>query len=369
MKQALIEASAPRKILIVRLGALGDVVHVLPAFDALRAAFPGARIRWAVESACGSLVRALPGLEGVHVLQRKEWTSGLKNPSAWLSVGKAASTAVRDLQRESFDLALDFQGNLRSAVVAYLSGAAARVGFARGADKEGGHLFYTETVAPPSGVLHKVEKNLALLGALGIRPEISPPRLPLPLQGEEKILPALEGLRRPVLVLHAGVSAFGALKAYPPAQLAQAARVAAARTGGTVLFTFGPGEKAAAEALAREAGPAARPAPETRSLPELAAVFRFADAACGADTGPIQLAAAVGAPVVALFGPKDPAIYRPLGPRACAIVTADRSLRCIPCNGRRCRIARPDGFSPCMASIPPGDVAEALVRAVEDVRT
>jgi ADP-heptose:LPS heptosyltransferase len=355
---------APRKILIVRLGALGDVVHVLPALDALRAALPGAELHWAVETACASLVKALPALAGAHVLPRKEWAAGLASPASWLSIGKSAARAVRALRRERFDLALDFQGNLRSGVVSYLSSAASRLGFAKGADKEGSHLFYTEAVSPPAGRLHKAEKNLALLVPLGIRAPLAAPRLPDPLPGGDAARDALTGLRRPILAFHPGVSAFGALKAYPPALLARAAREAAERAGGTVLFTFGPGEWAAAEALAREAGPSARPAPETRSLPELAAVFRAADAVCGADTGPVQLAAAAGAAVVALFGPKDPAVYRPLGDRVSVLTASDPALPCVPCNGRRCRIAREDGFSPCMAAIPPSEVSAAVLRAL-----
>ena len=167
-----------QRILIVRLGALGDVVHVLPALGALRRALPGARIHWAVETAAASLLEGHPDLEAVHVIPRKEWSASLLRPACWADLLKSAEGVFRRLRAPGFDAALDFQGNLRSAVVSVLSGAPVRIGFGKGANKENSHLVYTHRVVPPPG-LHKAEKNLRLLQVLSVDGSSPPPpRLP-----------------------------------------------------------------------------------------------------------------------------------------------------------------------------------------------
>jgi lipopolysaccharide heptosyltransferase I len=359
-----VEPANFEKILIVRLGALGDVVHVLPALKALRRACPGARIHWAVETACASLLQGHPDLEAVHVIPRKEWSRSLRNPASWASVLKGAEGVFKTLRRAGFDLAVDFQGNLRSAVVTALSGAPVRLGFGRGANKENSQIFYTIRVVPENGGLHKVEKNLALLEALGIdTAQAGPPALQgAPLSAEAR--DAVAALPRPRLAIHPGVSRFGALKAYPPARFARVARDFIARTGGSVLVSFGPGEEEEAESVAREAGPGTRPAPACGSLAALITLYRSADVFCGVDTGPTQLAGAAGLPVVALFGPKDPRIYRPRGEAVRVLSAPPESLDCIPCNGRRCPKADAGGFSPCMTALEPDAVLEAILDAL-----
>jgi len=359
-----VDPATLERILIVRLGALGDVVHVLPALEALRRALPRARIHWAVETASASLLEGHPDLEGIHVIPRKEWHRSFRRPASWADILKSAEGVFRKLRANAFDLALDFQGNLRSAIVSVLSGAPVRVGFGKGANKEYSHLFYTHRVVPADARLHKAAKNLRLLEALGVSADVLPaPRLPdagLP----DSVRETLAECTRPLVVIHAGVSPFGALKAYPTRAFAKVGRLFSEGTGGSVLFSYGPGEKEGAEALARESGPRARPAPECRTLPELAALLREADAFLGVDTGPTQLAGAARVPVVALFGPKDPVVYRPLGERVRVLASRDPGLDCIPCNGRSCPRADEQGFSPCMTALDPEEVVGALLEAV-----
>jgi ADP-heptose:LPS heptosyltransferase len=106
-------------------------------------------------------------------------------------------------------------------------------------------------------------------------------------------------------------------------------------------------------------------APESGSLIDLIGLFREADAVVGVDTGPIQLAGALGRPVVALYGPKDPAIYRPFGDRVEVLTSEDPSLDCIPCNGRRCNIEDENGFSPCMTAIRPETIAKTVLELLK----
>jgi lipopolysaccharide heptosyltransferase I len=359
-----VEPESLQRILIVRLGALGDVVHVLPALAALSGRFPEARIHWAVETASASLLTGHPQLDGVHVVPRKEWSRKLARPDRWAGIGAEAGRILRDLREARFDLAVDFQSNLRSALVTFLSGARMRLGFGKGAGKENSHLFYTHKVVPEDDRLHKVEKNLSLLRPLGdFRAERPPPALPSPPSGKA-VAEALADLPRPLVAVHAGVSRFGALKAYPLPSFTEACREIAAATGGSVVLTYGPAEKEDAERTAREAGAGVRPAPESGSLRDLVSLFREVDVVVGVDTGPVQLAGAAGRPVVALYGPKDPGIYRPLGDRVEVVVSEDASLSCVPCNGRRCPLEDGEGFSPCMTSIPPSRVVEAVRRVL-----
>ncbi|MHC5079677.1 MAG: glycosyltransferase family 9 protein [Planctomycetota bacterium] len=349
-----------QNILIVRLGALGDVVHVLPALAVLREKLPESRIHWAVETASSTLLKGHPHLDHVHVIPRKEWSRALLQPFRWPGIGREVAGQVKTLRQNRIDLAIDFQGNLRSAVVAFLSGAPVRVGFEKGANKENSHVFYSHRVTPLDPRLHKVDKNLSLLHALGFHVSKAP-QATLPAgEEDEAIRRDLAGMTRPLVAIHPFVSRFGALKAYPSPSFVAVAKAVAKQSGGTVLLTFGPGEREAAERMAQEAGVVL--APESGSLRGLIALFRAVDAVCGVDTGPTQLAGAAGSPVAALFGPKDPEIYKPVGERVEVVTAQDASLACIPCNGRRCPNADESGFSPCMTAIPPEAVVKAILR-------
>jgi lipopolysaccharide heptosyltransferase I len=364
MESSSLDPGSLERILIVRLGALGDVVHVLPALSALSETLPSASIDWVVETASSSLLRGHPQIDTLHVLPRKEWSRNLGKPGRWIGIGVQARRILRDLRGAKYDLAVDFQGNLRSGVVTFLSGARARLGFGKGASKENSHLFYTHKVVPDREDLHKVDKNLALLAPLGRRPDPIPAAVLPDAPGGESMEKALSDLPRPVVAVHPGVSRFGALKAYPLRSFSALCRELVSGTGGSVILTYGPGEREDAEAVALEAGPSVRPATESGSLLDLVETFRRVDAVVGVDTGPTQLAGVTGKPVVALYGPKDPVIYRPVGDRVEVVVSDDPALDCIPCNGRRCPIEDTDGFSPCMTSIDPARVARVVMMAL-----
>jgi ADP-heptose:LPS heptosyltransferase len=190
---------------------------------------------------------------------------------------------LRDVQA---DVALDFQGNIKGAMHAWLSGAPRRIGFARGHCYEGAHRFATETVTPPSPRIPRAEKFLSLLGPLGVKdpaPRALPPLPPRRIEG-------------PYVLLHPGTSAHGAEKRWAPDRWTDLAR----RIKLPVYFSAGPDEGDFGERTVRPS-----------SLLELAALARDAKLFVGCDSGPLHLAAAVGTRCVGLYGPKDPAIYGP----------------------------------------------------------
>jgi lipopolysaccharide heptosyltransferase I len=344
-----------RRILIVRLSALGDVVHVLPLLDALRCARPDAHIGWLVEESAASLLEGHPQIDRLWVARRRE-------AEALLRRGRLAGAAghlvhlVRDLRRARYELTIDAQCNLRSALLARASGAPRRIGFAPPYAKEKAHWLATDLVDMSNEKQLKVVRNLELLRPLGI--EVRGARAVLPITpGARASAQALfSGLgRRPIVALHPGVSGFGAFKGWAPERFAELAWRLHAEHGAHCLVTWGPGERPLAEQVVRDAKEAASLAPATPSLLELAALYDRCAAVVGGDTGPVHMAAAMGIPVVALYGPKDPAIYAPWDARTgSAARTVWKNVHCSPCGLRRC-----DDVI-CMPAIAVEDVTAAV---------
>jgi len=330
--------TAPPRILIVRLSALGDVVHALPVLPPLRAAHPRARIDWVVEDRAAAVLAGRPEIDRVVVFPRR----ALKGrPLARMT---RAAAFLEDLRAERYDAALDLQGNLKSGVIARLSGARIRYGLDASVAREGNHLFTTRRLRPPASCRHRVERNLAVVGAFLGRPASwSDPGLPASPSAAEVARRLLESAGvapgTTYVVLHPGTSAFGAFKRWPPARFADLARTLAAG-GRAVVVTAPPGEEDLARAVVAGAGRGTCLV-ETPGLDVLGEVLRGASHVVGADTGPLHLAALAGIPVVGLFGPKDPAVYGPWGRRAdgtpglLPVVHRD-DVACRPCRLRAC---------------------------------
>lgn len=355
--------SGPR-ILIIRLSALGDVVHALPSLARLRDALPEATIGWAVEDRAASLLQGHPQVDRLHVIPRGAWANLVKKDP--LAVLRGLRRQARELRAERYDVTLDFQSNTRSAALAWLSGAPRRIGQPRPFAKEAARLFATESPPPVSKTVHKIERNLQLLLPLGITGPAPRPVIPEPEALGAAADAVVAGGRRPLVVIHPGVSVFGALKAWPEERFAAlGARLAAG--GARVLFAWGG---AAEERLARSlaaGAPGTEVAPKTAGILGFAALLRRADLVVGVDSGPLHLAAAVGAPVLGLYGPKHPQTYGPFWSPS-EVVRA--GLECSPCRHRRCprEDARPVEsvmgalkISPCMDRLEV-DVALAAAR-------
>ena len=244
---------------------------------------------------------------------------------------------MRALRRSRYDVALDFQGLWKSAAWARLAGARRVLGYDRHWRREGASvLLVPERVTPPPSLAHVIDKNLALLRALGI--EAAGARtFPLPpLERQSAAVGA--GLRQlainnddsdALVVLNPGGGWSG--KLWPAARFGELARALRLR-GFRALVTWGPGEEDLAErVVAASDGAAVRCFPTT--LLELGALARRARLFVAADTGPLHLACALGAPVVALFGPTDPARN---GPFADDDLVVSRRPACFPCHRRRC---------------------------------
>jgi len=314
-------ARAPR-ILVVRLGSMGDIIHTLPAVTTLRACLPDAAIGWAVEQRWTSLLStdaaidaprspAKPLVDLVHIVDTLAWRSSLLSDETWREI----RGSLAELRSLSYDFAIDFQGAWKSAIVALLSRAPQRIGFLQPREKPA-TLFYTHPVAA-TGV-HIVERNASLVESLcgtGLLPVKSAVNFPLPVD------PAAEGAVDNQL-RELGIHTFALInpgagwgaKCWPAERYAEVARALAVH-GLRALVNFGPGEEQLAhevENLANVGGNLIATA-LSPSLVDLIALSRRARLCIGGDTGPVHLAAALGVPVVALYGPTDPARTGPVG--------------------------------------------------------
>ena len=341
-----------RNILFVRLSAIGDVVNCLPALRLFKKHYPDAHVTWAAEQPSASLLKGDPDIDEVFVVKRREWTYGLVNPANIIGM----TAGFRYLRSRRFDVTLDFQGNLRSGVVTIASGARVRVGFTTGRVKEHSHVFCTKHVYLPRAGMHRIRKNLVLLTALGIEPEEMPAGLKV---GEDEAGQAGEFLHEKIpdgkklIIIHPGVSKFGAFKQWSPEGFGEIAGRLAQADNRAVVISWGPGEKELAEKIVDLSGGKALLGPEPHGLRELAYLLGESSMFVGGDTGPLHIAAAVGTPVVAIFGPKDPDTY---GPAGSGHQIVRREIECSPCILRTC----PD--PKCMRLITADEVYEACMK-------
>jgi ADP-heptose:LPS heptosyltransferase len=349
----------------VRLSALGDVLHALPVLSGLRALLPDARIDWAVEDRAAELLRDRSDLDAVRIFPRRALGAAVRGLPDPVALWRSARPFVRELRAAAYDVALDLQGNLKSGAVTRVSGAALRFGLAAPDAREGNRLFTQRRAAPPPEARHRVERNLALAGALlGRSVPYVPPGFPVSEADRRRAAGVLAAAGLPArgyVALHPGTSAFGAFKRWPAERFGAVARALTA-AGRPVAVTHAPGEEALAARVLAASGPGPRSV-AAPSLPALAEILRQAAFFAAADTGPLHLAALVGTPLVGLFGPKDPEVYGPYGLRADGTpgllpVLTQEHVACRPCGLRRCA----DPL--CMRMLAPERVCAAVLHAL-----
>jgi lipopolysaccharide heptosyltransferase I len=335
------------RFLLVRLGALGDIVHAIPVAAALRRAYPAARIDWLVSAKHGEI------LDLVGVIDRRL----VVNDRGGAQGGSSLWRAVAELRRGQYDVAVDLQGLLKSAMLARASGARRVVGLSRAYVREPlARLFYTQTFDPgchglydPDEHRHIVEINLGLLAPLGITHASA--EFPIE-RGDPRVADAVRrdvGGRYAVLNPGAGWPN----KRWPPERFGGIAEHLLSRHGMPSVVLWGPGEEALAGRVVASARGAARLAPQT-TVSALVELLRGAALMVSGDTGPTHIAAAVGTPLVALFGPTRALQNGPLAPDDIAI---SRFETCACQRLRRCRRQ-----SMCLLEVEVPEVAGAIDR-------
>jgi heptosyltransferase-1 len=347
-----------KRICIVRLGGLGDVINTLPALDAVRAACPDARIAWLVEAAWRDVLPGAARLDDVISVPKREWLTKLRGLDDLTKLPVEVARFARDLRARKFDLVIDFHGNLRSGVAAFTTGAKTRVGYAPAFCKEFNYLFTNEHHAVGDGRIHRIDRALALAEAIGAERVTDTPKMDVREDALEFARTAFDEAdltTRPVVAIHPGTSRFGAYKRWPVESYNQIVR-ALDHHGFASLITWGPDEYEMVVAAA--AGTHAVVAPRTRSVADLAALLSLCDAFIGADTGPGLVAAAVDTPPVSIFGPKDPVVYAPRHARARVV---ELPMACRPCRKRTC------DDPTCVLHITVGQVADAALALLSEM--
>jgi lipopolysaccharide heptosyltransferase I len=339
----------PSRILILRTSALGDVVHCLPVLAALRRHLPAARLGWVVEEAMAPLLAGHPDLDLVLTVRLRPWR---RRPLGGGTPGEVVRF-LRRLRGFGADTALDLMGNHKAGILARLSGARRRIGPARPWRREPESAVWIDEPVPlPDDAHHAVDRALAVAAALGL-PRHEPADFggaKLFAGGEPPGTAArleragLDG--RPFALLHP--AAGWRNKEYPPERWGEVARRLAQESGLLTLVTAGPGEDDRGAAVAAAADGAARVTAGT-DLPTLAALIRRAALVLGGDTGPLHLARALGAPVLAVHGPTDPARH---GPYAAPGGALAHRLPCSYCYKRF------DEVKACLLAVPAETVAE-----------
>jgi ADP-heptose:LPS heptosyltransferase len=308
IRERLADGGRDLTVLVLRFGALGDILRTLPAARLVRSAWPRARLVWAVDERWRIVLDGHADLDRVLALPRFE--RGERRPGllGWVRQWRS------ELRGVGADLVLDFHGNLRSGVAGRLSSATVRVGHDGHQQREGNRFLTTHRVGAGPRRISRLERNFNLLRALGIR--CDPPPDPGLVPGRDSLDRARDvastcvGPDRPYAVLAPGASRTQAYKR-PPASLLAAAVAALDEVGLPTVVVHGPGEEPDARRVVDRA-PGARLAAPT-DLATLSALIREARIFVGGDSGPLHLACAMGCPVVGLYGPTDPVVNSPWG--------------------------------------------------------
>ena len=337
-------------ILFIKLSAIGDVVQTLPALEAIKKIYPDSAITWVVEDAAAGILDSHPLISRLLVSRRKTWLRMLKNPLTFSQGITGISRFVRELRDTKYDIAIDFQGLFKSGLLIGLARAARKIGYDR--TRELSHLFLNERLPAYDIEKHALERYLDVARYLGAKDASSACSLPV---DRERVFMAgrLEGVKlhdRPLVVVNP--VARWKTKLWPERNFAELADRLVAEKNAVVIFTGSPEDRAVTDrilALMREK--ALNWAGDT-TLKELAALAALSDLFITTDTGPMHLAAAAGARVLALFGPTAPWRTGPYGP---SHVVLRAGTECSPCFQRKC-----DRDIECMEGITVEDVMRKI---------
>ena len=329
-----------RRILLIKPSSLGDIVHAMPALAALRRAYPSAGVTWLVKRQWSGLVERIAGVDRILAVD-----PGL---TGWLS-------RVPALRAERFDVAVDLQGLLRSALMGWMSGAPRRVGFANA--REGGSWWYNQLVPVPTADMHAVDRCLLVAKAMGAEaPGPAEFRFRIPQTDHDRIDQLLRGagVSPGSRWTAMNVSARWPTKRWPAASFAALADRLSAEGVGPVLFMGGPDEREDVAAVRGMMKAASIDLSGVLPVGLLPAFLNRAALLITNDSGPMHIAAAVGTRVVALFGPTSPVRTGPYGSGHTVLT---HRISCSPCFSRFCRNSEQLA---CLSNITPDQVCSAV---------
>lgn len=365
-----LQTTAPARILIARLSALGDVIQTLPVLAMIREHYPEATIGWLVEADAAPLLEKNPMLDHLHISYRKRWLHSLTNPFSWAETVKEVRSFLHDIARVRYDVALDTQGLFKSSFTLFLTGIGRRIGFAQA--REMAPLLYTESIPAAGDLLDPaipIREHYAMLTqAIGCRGD-SKPNYPLPPVTpalKEKIallLQRFSSTSQPMIILAPATR--WESKHWINSHWTELIERILRETPFNVALIGGKQDAA----LIREIlAPITQPDSERRildltgqtSIPQLQALFEQAAVVIGPDSAPLHLAGAVGIPeVIGLYGPTSPHRTPPPGEDKIHLISAMPPLPCQPCHQSIC----PKNRMECMRGLTPDQVFAMLLQA------
>jgi 3-deoxy-D-manno-octulosonic-acid transferase/heptosyltransferase-1 len=348
-------------ILIVKTSAIGDVIHTLPSLWALRAQFPKAHITWLVEESAADLLLGHAALNRVLVARRKTWLKDLRSGRPFRTLSDLFQF-VREVRDTRYDLVIDFQGLLKSAIWVILARGVRKAGFGHGMEHaEYSYLALTERVTAVDMNQHAIDRSLLLLKGLGVPATDIRYDVPVSAQHESEARALLRdcGVREKDRLIAINPMARWPTKLWHPQSFAALADRLEGE-GICVIFTGSQEDKPALDEIGRFMTRRHRRLEGKTSLNQLAALYRRAQVVVTTDSGPMHLAAAVGTPVVALFGPTAPWRTGPYGPNH-LVLRAD--LSCSPCFKKECLTTIYEERA-CMRRLTVDQVADAVMEKI-----
>lgn len=343
------------RILIVKLGSIGDVVHALPVLRTIRHNLPNAYIVWVVEEKAREVLNGNEDIDKVVTINTKKWRKAISTRGGVKAIAALFSeltVTINELRKDKFDIAIDLQGLVKSGVISYLSGAKTIIGFdSKNCREFLNTLFTNKKVSPEKGDIHIVDKNISLLRPLGFKK----------INKEFYINPALEGgkftdeflLKNRTSAKHLIAINPGAgwkTKEWGIKNYAELGDRIISEFGVDVIITWGPGEEEMAKAVMDSMSHIPIIAPPT-AIGQLAALLKKCELFIGGDTGPLHIAAAMKTPTIGIYGPSDPLRNGPYGDNHIVI---HKKIECSGCYKRNCDTVK------CMKAISVNDVLSVV---------
>ncbi len=306
----------PQNILVIMLRYIGDVLLVTPVLRNLRAQVPGARITMMVNAGTEDVLRENPDVDHVLVVQRRGLVSQMR--------------FLRQLRASRFDCVIDLTDGDRSALLSRVTGAPIRIGYDQ--ERRWRGLLYTAVVRSPTARLHRVERNLEAVRAIGLEPKASALILKSSRKDDEEAADilrrlGLEEAARPLVMLHPGARYW--FKSWPAERFAALADRLSEELNCAVVIGGSEADRPIAETILARARSKPVVLVGSTTLPQFAAILKRCRLFVGNDNGPMHMAAALQVPLVALFGPSDPAIWGPRGGAAEVIYRGDACHACV----------------------------------------
>ena len=336
-----------KKILIIRLGAFGDVVRTIPAVDALKAVYPESSITWLVDEGSANILQGADCLDSVIILPRKGILHDLSG----------AVSALMKIRHQKFTCVLDFHGLFRSGLFAFLSGCRHRVGFSKDHVREINHLFNNIYIDPGTDNISRYQKNHFLVELFDVPSKYTPPKISL-MQGENEIIDefiaSLGGGQ--FVTVHPGTSYRGRYKRWYPERFAVISDFIVKKYNLSVILLFTEEEKIIVDEIISKSKEHLFLSPKINQR-QLYYLISRSRLYIGLDSGSMHIASLSATPIVAIFGPSDVIHNKPADYAPYRIVYCE--VDCAPCRNRSCRVRH------CMDAVQTHDVIEAIQEMME----